>query len=164
MTEFNPHTIIKRLAEWERPCPQSYVDIHVVFKSQLPYTLDHSPICAGGCRGTGRLAPFAVLRVIGPCPNECDCEPEQHTGRGWVPEPDAEKACWRVLQMLFSQIEAVSMEHEFLNKSRTHLIVLYKGVFADGVRKAVEVVRGEASSWECAVLYTALAYMKNEML
>lgn len=91
---------IKRLAEAERACPGCGL------QCDCPPGTDYHCQSHNTCGGTGRIVPFAALRV--PCENlafhivkhqkasdyPC-CE-----GRDWIPEPDVEKAEYATLLAL----------------------------------------------------------------
>lgn len=92
--EFNAHAAIKALARLKWPCPD-WVDDSCLYPSA-----SH----AKNCDGTGYVIPFKALRV--PClvlPHDGAflhyTTGEWCEGRGWFPEPDVEKACWRVMQI-----------------------------------------------------------------
>lgn len=107
---FNPHLIIRRLAEVESKCS----DCGGKGFSHDTHHENGSPIPSGSCvhcTGTGRIVPFASLRA------ECTSEHSypyvvsqnatqtvtltrtctEASCPGWIPEPDVEKACFCIL-------------------------------------------------------------------
>lgn len=115
--EFDYHASIKRLAEAEWGCPDTKEFGIEHCKADLGSELYSHTLCGG----SGRIAPFASLRVR--CLGEDDGDGtrlchlgkilafawvprgeknpyvthDACDGRGWVPEPDVEKACWKLL-------------------------------------------------------------------
>lgn len=121
--EFDPHASIKRLAEAERKCPRTNV-----------YPGGHGLIEAnkgiGGsclvCGGTGRIVPFASLRIYpghGSCREDSPCKQVWKPGV-WIPEPDVEKACWRVFEVIADQIEIVRWQPHYAGRGDMQEAVL----------------------------------------
>lgn len=128
--EFDTHATIKALADARIRCPEGFL----AFKGES----NEQWLCPHKEHGyEGYYVPFELLRVIGLCPDECNCEPEHHTGCGWVPEPDVEKAEFRTLLVL----------------------ARYDPVRAQGVLADISTTGAKGLA-----LRAAIAWMKREMI
>lgn len=108
MPRFDFRAAIKWLAEVEWSCPTP------IWHDSKEAT-ENAARCPGQCGGTGRIVPFASLRMecrIFPhgdrffhyCAGAPWCE-----DREWIPEPDVRVACWEIAKV---RADAVRSESE----------------------------------------------------
>lgn len=94
MSEFDSRTAIKTLAEMEWRCTHPKL---------LAWDAPEAARRCSDCGGTSRVVPFEELQVACPISRWGNClhnKNDQCRGNGWIPQPDKEKACWRVFWLL----------------------------------------------------------------
>lgn len=127
ITPFDPHTIIKKLAEAE-PFASLRVECPCV-------PVSRSQSCSAACsrehfdwHDSYRIGSVPFLRTRHP--ESCQCG-----GQEYLPEPDVEKACWRVAKILADDVRSESEALHLVDNLADKSILLIAEAWLDEKRE-----------------------------